>query len=345
MANLQSTNVVGTLCVNGVAIGGGKDLKYCCFTGSTTWTPPSDLVTGDGVVDALLVGGGGGAGGVWKGFPGGTRCCLISEGGGGGGGIVQSLLTMTSSNDACTITIGAGGQGGLPDDNNSGAGRECGGCAGGNTVFGNSGSGSDSAIAFGGAGSERRHAGCASGSCFLYGGGGGCRNKETFGASANVGGSGAASLNPITLWNTNGTLEGLPSMRAFCQNFIQGYVGGNGSSNSNSYITSGKGLMGYGQAYYVSEDPFGSETETCYFAISGSVGWGSGGSGGVACTATENNMAALGGGSAGYHNNGQPAPGCGGGGGGASSPKFVGCAQKLCGGDGAPGIMVIKWQQ
>jgi hypothetical protein len=45
MAQLQSTNVVGTLCVNGVAVGGGKDFKFCCFTGSDTWTPSSDLAT------------------------------------------------------------------------------------------------------------------------------------------------------------------------------------------------------------------------------------------------------------------------------------------------------------
>jgi hypothetical protein len=41
MAVLQSTNVQGTLCVNGVAVGGGKDFKYACFTASDTWTPTS----------------------------------------------------------------------------------------------------------------------------------------------------------------------------------------------------------------------------------------------------------------------------------------------------------------
>ena len=65
MAVLQSTNIVGSLCVNGVAIGGGKDYNYCCFTASTTFTPTSDLVGGDGFVAADIVGAGGGGGGAY----------------------------------------------------------------------------------------------------------------------------------------------------------------------------------------------------------------------------------------------------------------------------------------
>jgi hypothetical protein len=110
MATLQSTNVLGTLCVNGVAVGGGKDVYFCCITASTTWTPPSDLVTGDGIVDTIVVAGGGGGGLICttSNF---YRIC--SAGGGGGGGEVRHFpCVMTSSNDACTITIGAGGNSG-----------------------------------------------------------------------------------------------------------------------------------------------------------------------------------------------------------------------------------------
>lgn len=116
MAILQSTNVVGTLCVNGIAVGGGgKDLKYCCITASTTWTPPSDLVDGDAVVDAVIVGGGGGGGSV-------TLCGNfrhignVSAGGGGGGGgatAIRKPINITST-DACSVTIGAGGVGAVP---------------------------------------------------------------------------------------------------------------------------------------------------------------------------------------------------------------------------------------
>ena len=110
MAVLQSTNVQGALCVNGVAVGGGKDVYFCCITASTTWTPPSDLVTGDGLVDTVIVAGGGGGGMICltENF---YRICAAA--GGGGGGEVRTFpCRMTSSNDVCTITVGAGGNSG-----------------------------------------------------------------------------------------------------------------------------------------------------------------------------------------------------------------------------------------
>ena len=118
MAQLQSTNVVGTLCVNGVAVGGGKDFKFCCFTTSTTWTPSSDLVDGDGFIDTTIVGGGGGGGGAASC----TRMCNQGQNTrsvahsttakAGGGGTVLTKGIVIDSTDACTVTIGAGGPGG-----------------------------------------------------------------------------------------------------------------------------------------------------------------------------------------------------------------------------------------
>jgi hypothetical protein len=109
MAVLQSTNVQGTLCVNGVAVGGGKDLNVCCVTASTSFTPTSDLVSGDGHVCALLVGGGG-AGGKTKGCNlAGVPC--LSAGGGGGGEVREFFYPVTASEAHCVI-IGAGGQSG-----------------------------------------------------------------------------------------------------------------------------------------------------------------------------------------------------------------------------------------
>ena len=109
MAELQSTNVTGNLCVNGIAIGGGgKDYKFCCFTASDSWTPPSDLVTGDGVADIVAIGGGGGGGHAATA----TNCSAqrgIAAGAGAGGGVGTGQIIMTSSNDACTVTVGAGG--------------------------------------------------------------------------------------------------------------------------------------------------------------------------------------------------------------------------------------------
>jgi hypothetical protein len=112
MAQLQSTNVTGVLCVNGVAIGGGKDFKYACFTGSDTFTPSSDLVGGDGALNAIIVGGGGGAGSTAvQGCCYGLGCAMRLEANssaGGGGAVVTDWFKIDST-DACTVTIGAGG--------------------------------------------------------------------------------------------------------------------------------------------------------------------------------------------------------------------------------------------
>ena len=114
MAVLQSTNVQGTLCVNGVAVGGGKDFKYCCFTASTTFTPSQDLVDGNGVIDTTALGGGGGGGSVhlYTSADNSTNLCLCVEslrGSTGGGAEVINGITDITATDACSVTIGAGG--------------------------------------------------------------------------------------------------------------------------------------------------------------------------------------------------------------------------------------------
>jgi hypothetical protein len=110
MAQLQSTNVVGTLCVNGVAVGGGKDFKFCCFTGSDNWTPSSDLATDSGTVETVIVSGGGGGGAAASCSSGTYRACAtLGMGGGGGGGEVLHKFKTITSTDACCHVIGAGG--------------------------------------------------------------------------------------------------------------------------------------------------------------------------------------------------------------------------------------------
>ena len=141
MAVLQSTNVQGSLCVNGVAVGGGKDFKYCCVTASTTWTPSQDLVDGNGVIDAVLVGGGGGGGGAsicWCSYHIGGKS---QKGNGGGGGTAHQESFFIDSTDACTVTVGAGGSGSVVNFNNLSTNPEIGGCTqfGGVTVGGGGG--------------------------------------------------------------------------------------------------------------------------------------------------------------------------------------------------------------
>jgi len=115
MAVLQSTNVQGSLCVNGVAVGGGKDFKYCCFTASTTWTPTQDLVDGDGHIEAFVTAGGGGGGFAASCI---AAACYASRGAtsygaSGGGGSVAKELVKIDATDACTVTVGAGGKGSM----------------------------------------------------------------------------------------------------------------------------------------------------------------------------------------------------------------------------------------
>jgi len=106
MAQLQSTNVTGVLSVNGVAVGGGKDFKYCCITTTGTWTPSSDLVDGDGVVQALIVGGGGQAGDIGSSQ---SQFSTDFRSGGGGGGEVREFMYPVTSSATHATTIGAGG--------------------------------------------------------------------------------------------------------------------------------------------------------------------------------------------------------------------------------------------
>lgn len=112
MAVLQSTNVQGALCVNGVAVGGGKDFKYCCYTASSTFTPSQDLVDGNGFLSADLVAGGGGAGSysmIGSCF---RECFVVkncTDVSPQPGGFIQNPVQKIDSISACTVTIGAGG--------------------------------------------------------------------------------------------------------------------------------------------------------------------------------------------------------------------------------------------
>ena len=109
MAQLQSTNVTGVLCVNGVAVGGGKDFKFCCYTSTTAFTPSSDLVDGNGFVEADIVGGGGGGGafGGWV-YTQFYVSPTFNGGEGAAGGFRRELIDIDST-DVCTVTVGAKG--------------------------------------------------------------------------------------------------------------------------------------------------------------------------------------------------------------------------------------------
>ena len=123
MAELQSTNIVGTLSVNGTEFSGGNDIKYAEFTASDTFTPTAAAISAGGIHQVFLVGGG-------------ERGPSSTEGG-CGGEVIETFTTLTSTT-GITVTIGAGGTSNGAD--------------GGDSTFAGSSAGGIDIVAAGGAG-------------------------------------------------------------------------------------------------------------------------------------------------------------------------------------------------
>ena len=126
MATLQSTNIVGTLSVNGSALGGGKSLKFAEFTASDTFTPTAAAISAGGIHQVFLVGGG-------------ERGPSSTEGG-CGGEVIETFTALTSTT-GITVTIGAGGTSNGAD--------------GGDSTFAGSSAGGIDIVAQGGAGGSQ----------------------------------------------------------------------------------------------------------------------------------------------------------------------------------------------
>jgi hypothetical protein len=257
MALLQSTNVQGTLCVNGVAIGGGKDFYFCCISGSGTYTPSSGLVGADGILDITLVGGGGS----------GTKCqcdCGNCGGGGGGGAIFQGIRKMTDSGAACTLTVGAGGAAQTVANTN--------GNNGGDTIF-------DSctlpgAIAFGGGGGGtcRGTAGGMTSAAYRgagdsnSAGGGGAFTPATTGGGTQ-GGTYAGRRSPMLYANPSASLQSNPAaavgfgvgmMGNECQGACSlNYAGRGLKDMGNGGKGAGGGISGGSAGYHIGQDAGG----------------------------------------------------------------------------------------
>ena len=94
MATLSTTNINGTLSIDGTPAGAGKDFKYQEFNSSGTFTPTSAAIAAGGIHQIFIVGGG-------------ERGANTSTGG-CGGEVIESFSTLTNTN-GITVTIGAGG--------------------------------------------------------------------------------------------------------------------------------------------------------------------------------------------------------------------------------------------
>ena len=156
----QTGNASKALVTDGSVVSWGSltnsQVFYYTTVGATTWTKPST-----GVVALVTIWGGGGGGGRNSGG---------SAGGGGGGACVQRLYQLADLPSTVTVTVGAGGLGGVSSSSN--------GAAGGTTTFG------ALLSAFGGGG----------GGIDEGGGGGGSASAGAQGSAGGAGGAGGGTL-------------------------------------------------------------------------------------------------------------------------------------------------------
>jgi len=264
--------------------------------GTTTWTAPNDVTS----VEVLVIAGGGGGG-------------RDRGGAGGAGGLVYNNAFAVSSGTGYTVTVGAGGLGGLQSTNTNNYGL-----SGSNSVFG-----SLTAIGGGGGGDGTSVPGGNGGS----GGGGG--NSTPGNVSGAPGSSTQNSSGSTGFGNAGGA--GVYSGPGY------GAGGGGGAGSAGIAGTSTySGNGGLGQAYSitgVSQYYAGGGGAGFYGASSyggtynGVGGSGVGGNGGTSYGPAATNGAAntgSGGGSCGYVGSGSYA---------------------TTGGNGGSGIVVIRYKQ
>ena len=226
------------------------------FSTSGTWTKPS----GARYVEVFMWAGGGGGGGGRKGAAGTTR----GGGGGGGSGAYHEMkMSAVVLPATVSVTVGAGGLGGLPQATNStdgGAFRS----NSGDSVFGawgrvsgGNGGGSGTNGSGGSGGSSGNGLGIASGSGGSGGGaGGGSSGGQApapyVGAGSGGGGAGISSANAYFTGGTgarnfsryvteSATAAGANGLSRDSGDFVGGNGGGGGTSTSTSSQNGGNG--------------------------------------------------------------------------------------------------------
>lgn len=249
------------------------------FNASGTWTMPS----GTQSITVFGVGGGGGGGAC---ATAGTASAIVCGGGGGGFGTQFNVLASLISSPV-TITIGAGGAGGIGSSNTAPV-------IGGNSSFGSY------ATFYGGGTTVNLTSSNSSGG----GGGGGAKSIGSNGANpaGGAGGNplgGASGNNDSTFGGGSGGISSLTTGSTIGGGSIYGGGGGGGG------VSSGNGNAGGGSIYGAGGGGSGASTAGTPGAGGTSQLAGVGGAGG-------NNTAGSNG----------VAPGGGGGGAGSSSTSF-----------------------
>lgn len=191
---------------NGTSFSFGRPFNYQAFTGSGTWTKPTNL-SGNEIVVVQLWGAGGGGG-----TASGSGANPAGAGGGGGGTFLEMHFLASALGSTVAVTIGAGGAtdtvggnttfgalataygGGAGAAATSGAAESCGGGGGGagGLTVGNDATDRVSGEAGVGASGGSPLGGAASTGNSGFGGGGGGSDNATGGVSANGGSGGGA---------------------------------------------------------------------------------------------------------------------------------------------------------
>ena len=201
---------------------GGKNYKYLTFTGSGTITFDTD-----GLATLLVVGGGGGGGA--------TAYAPDHGGGGGGGQVLEDDFYFTAG--TYTVTVGAGGTGGLYS-----SGSPMPGYNGNSSLVGNyqaSGGGGGGAKAFFGAFNYGRNGASGGGAAFGSGGGGGTAYSTLTGNDgAGPGGGGGAGGLP------SGTTGGVGASSSITNTPVTYGAGGNAGGTTAGGANTGDGGQG-----------------------------------------------------------------------------------------------------
>ena len=257
--SVLTVNPAGTGLEYDVPAAGVTPVNVQDFTSSGTWTDPGF----GNFIRIILIGGGGGGGSGSSN----TAANCSGGGGGGGGGYIDMTLRRAAVSSPQTVTIGAGGAGGVAVSVNGTPGNI--GAAGGATSFGSllqalggagGPAGLTSAAASGGAGGQGMWNGGVGGgsttssatiqngsASFPFspgGGGGGAQEYLGFinggagGAPAVyglTGGAGGVGSSTAPTNGTAGTNQAVPN---------PGPGGGGGGSSSNSGVAAGSGASG-----------------------------------------------------------------------------------------------------
>ena len=287
------SSATGTYTVNQVS-----NTVIYTFTGSGTFTPAVGLTA-----NVLVVGGGGGGGGAG----GSASAIFYDEGGGGGAGgfVAQNNVALTGGNPY-TVTVGAGGAGGVANAYGSYTASK--GANGGNSVFG---------------------------TISATGGGGGGAGFYDYVSSPNVdytdglsGGSGGGGGRYLFIYN---------SVEYYVNGALGAGTGGQGNNGVGGDTGRGGGGGGAGAAASVQNGGNGTAS-----SISGASVTYAGG-GGAGTSASPSGTGGTGGGGAGtsYGNGTAGTANRGGGGGGGANGAT---ATSYNGGRGGSGIVIVSYQ-